>query len=51
MHMPGKHRIHPVLVQRLFHGLHHVIHLVLMRLVTVVPAENETLMSRLVTIP
>jgi hypothetical protein len=37
MHMAGEDNIHAVLEEQLLHGLHHVIHLVLMRLVAIVP--------------
>ena len=38
MHMPCKHSVHAMLVQRLLHRIQHVIHLMLMRRVAVVPA-------------
>jgi hypothetical protein len=40
MHMPCKDCVHAMLIQRLLHGLHHVIHLMLMRLVAVVPVRK-----------
>lgn len=40
MHMPCKDCIHAMLVQRLLHGLHHVIDLMLVRLVAVVPVRK-----------
>ena len=40
MHMPCKDCVHSMLVQRLLHGLHHVIHFMLVRLVAVVPVRK-----------
>ena len=40
MHMPYKGCVHAMLIQRLLHGLHHVIHLMLVRLVAVVPVRK-----------
>lgn len=46
MHMPCKDCVHSMLVQRLLHGLHHVIHFMLVRLVAVVPVRKVFISSK-----
>ena len=41
MHVAGKDSVNAILEQHLLHCLHHVIHLVLMRRVAVVPAQEK----------
>ena len=46
MHVPGKDGVHAILEQHLLHRLQHVIHLVLMRLVAIVPAPPRKVEDR-----